>query len=217
MMKGLFISLEGPEGSGKSTHAKRLIKRLEDEGREVIAVREPGGTATGEAIRNILQHDSTGEEIHPETETLLFAASRAQMVHSVIKPALTAGKCVVSDRFIDTTIAYQGYGRGFGVKTVANINEFAVCGTMPDLTILLDITVDAGFNRIMERNKSFGKELDRMERAGKEFHEKVRNGYLEIAKLNPHRVKIIDSLQDIDSVSNNIWDSVKKKLAQQTE
>ncbi len=215
-MNGLFISLEGPEGSGKSTHAKRLIKRLEDEGHEVVAVREPGGTVTGEEIRNIIQHDSTGEEIHPETETLLFAACRAQLVHSVIKPALAAGKYVVSDRFVDSTTAYQGYGRGFGIEAVTNVNEFAVSGTMPDLTILLDITVDAGFDRIMERNKSMGKELDRMERAGKEFHNKVRNGYLEIAKLNPDRVTIIDSFRDMDSVSSDIWNTVKNLLAGQT-
>ena len=214
-MSGLFISLEGPEGSGKSTHAKRLIQKMEDAGYEVVAVREPGGTAAGEAIRNILQHDSTGEEIHPETETLLFAACRAQLIRSIIKPALAAGKCVVSDRFVDSTTAYQGYGRGFGIEAVTNVNNFAVSGTMPDLTILLNITVDEGFGRIMERNKSMGKELDRMERAGKEFHEKVRNGYLEIAKLNPDRVKIIDSCRDMSSVSDDIWNTVKDFLAKQ--
>lgn len=137
-------------------------------------------------------------------------------MHSVIKPALAAGKYVVSDRFVDSTTAYQGYGRGFGIEAVTNVNEFAVSGTMPDLTILLDITVDAGFDRIMERNKSMGKELDRMERAGKEFHNKVRNGYLEIAKLNPDRVTIIDSFRDMDSVSSDIWNTVKNLLAGQT-
>ena len=215
-MKGLFISLEGPEGSGKSTHAKRLVKRLEDEGDEVVTVRDPGGTVIGEEIRNIIQHDSTGEEIYPETETLLFAASRAQAVHSVIKPALAAGKFVISDRFVDSTTAYQGYGRGFGVAAITSVNDFTVNGTMPDLTILLDITVDAGFNRIMERNKSLGKELDRMERAGKEFHNKVRDGYLEIAKLNPNRVIVIDSFRDMETVSDDIWNAVKNLLAKQT-
>lgn len=213
-MRGIFISLEGPEGSGKSTHAKHLIKQLEDYGYEVVAVREPGGTNTGEAIRNILQHDSTGEEIHPETETLLFAACRAQLVHAVIQPALATGKCVVSDRFIDSATAYQGYGRGFGIKAVTNVNEFAVRDTMPDLTILLDITVDDGFERIIARNKTQGKELDRMERAGKEFHNKVRNGYLEIARLNPDRVTIINSFRDMNEVSNDIWNTVNKLLVQ---
>lgn len=211
-MNGLFISLEGPEGSGKSTHAKELIQKLKEYGYDVVSVREPGGTATGEAIRNILQHDSTGEEIHIETEALLFAACRAQLAQSVIKPALAAGKCVIADRFIDSAIAYQGYGRELAIETVIKINQFAVDGTMPDLTLLLDITVDDGFNRIMERNKNTGKKLDRMELAGKDFHEKVRNGYLEIAKLNPDRIKIIDSYRDMDAVSNDIWDTVKTLL-----
>lgn len=216
-MSGIFISIEGPEGSGKSTHAERLIERLKNVGREVVAVREPGGTNTGEAIRNILQHNSADEDIYPETETLLFAACRAQLVHAVIKPALNEGKCVVSDRFIDSTVAYQGYGRGFAIKDIIDINKFAISGIMPDLTILLDVNIEIGFNRIIEHNQKIGKELDRMELAGKEFHEKVRDGYLELAKQAPERFTIIDSSRDLDMVANDIWEAVSNLLQQQND
>lgn len=216
-MSGIFISIEGPEGSGKSTHAERLIERLKNVGHEVVAVREPGGTNTGEAIRNILQHNSAGEDIYPETETLLFAACRAQLVHGVIKPALNDGKCVVSDRFIDSTVAYQGYGRGFAVEDVTAINEFAIDGIMPALTILLDVDIEIGFNRIIEHNQKIGKELDRMELAGKEFHAKVRNGYLELAKEDPERFTIIDSSRNLDMVADDIWEAVSILLKQKND
>ena len=149
-MTGLFISFEGPEGSGKSTQAARLKQRLIDIGYAVVSVREPGGTATGEAIRDLLQHDAAGEPIYAETETLLFAASRAQLVRGVISPALAAGTCVIADRFVDSTTAYQGYGRGFGADEVIAINTFAVNGVMPDLTLLLDLSIDLDGYRYVE-------------------------------------------------------------------
>jgi len=137
-MKGLFITFEGPEGSGKSTHVARLAKRLKKSGYEVLMTREPGGTIAGEAIREVLQYDRRGEQVSPETETLLFIASRAQLVRTIIMPALKRGVCVICDRFADSTIAYQGYGRGLDVSSLVKLNDFAINGAVPDLTILLD-------------------------------------------------------------------------------
>jgi dTMP kinase len=212
-MTGLFITLEGPEGSGKSTHAVRLADRLKATGREVVSVREPGGTATGEEIRKVLQHDSANEPLFPETETLLFAACRAQLVRQVILPALTRGCCVVCDRFADSTTAYQGYGRGFGVERMLSINAFAIDGAQPDLTLLLDLPVRDGFDRIQKRNKLAGRGLDRMEREGAEFHEKVRDGYLQLARRWPDRFRVIQSGRPLEDVAEEIWDVVREFLA----
>ena len=145
--KGRFITLEGPEGSGKSTHAQRLAERLRRQGHAVLCTREPGGTRTGEIIRNVLQHDQAGEAICPAAETLLFAASRAQLVQHVILPALRQGQWVISDRFADSTTAYQGYGRGFDLAAIGAINAFAIDGAEPDLTFLLDVNVALGRDR----------------------------------------------------------------------
>lgn len=212
-MRGAFITFEGPEGSGKSTQAALLVDCLRESGRTVISVREPGGTATGEAIRDILQHDSAGESIFPETETLLFEACRAQLVRQTILPALERGDCVVSDRFADSTTAYQGYGRGFEVARIVDINAFAVNGAVPDLTVLLDLPVDEGFRRICARNQATGKVLDRMELEGLEFHERVRRGYLEMARLSPERFRIIRGDQPPAGVSAKVWQTVGKWLA----
>lgn len=211
-MNGIFISFEGPEGSGKSTHAKMVIEKLKKLGYEVIAVRDPGGTPVGEAIRNILQHESTDNDIHPETETLLFSACRAQLVSSVIKPAIATGKCVVADRFVDSTTAYQGYGRGFNLDEINSINNFAVRGTMPDITIMLDLPVEEGFNRVMQRNTQAGKNLDRMERAGLDFHQRVYNGYKKLTEQYPERFKVIQSNRPQEDVANDIWQAVEAVL-----
>ncbi len=211
-MNGIFISFEGPEGSGKSTHAKLVIQKLEALGYEVISVRDPGGTYIGESIRNILQHESTDNDIHPATETLLFAACRAQLVNSVIKPAIASGKCVVADRFVDSTTAYQGYGRKFSLDEINNINNFAVNNTMPDITIMLDIPVEQGFDRVMHRNQENGKGLDRMERAGIDFHKRVYNGYKELAQQNPERFKVINSNRPQEEVAAAIWQEVEQIL-----
>ena len=213
-MRGVFITLEGPEGSGKSTHASLLVERLKGTGREVVRVREPGGTVTGEAIRNILQHDSAGESIFPETETLLFAACRAQLVRQVILPALSRGCCVVSDRFADSTAAYQGYGRGLGVERILRVNSFAIDGAQPDLTLLLDIPTQEGFDRVRTRNKSAGRGLDRMEREGADFHEKVRDGYLQMAWRWPERFRVIQSDRPLETVAEQVWSDVQECLQQ---
>ena len=176
-MKGLFITLEGPEGCGKSTHAVTLVERLVEAGHEVVSTREPGGTKTGELIRDILQHDSAGEPLSPEAELLLFAASRAQLVNRVIAPALKRGAIVVADRFVDSTTVYQGYGRGFDVEKIMTINQFAVAGEWPDITVLLDTDVTEGLRRVTER----GCEIDRFEKENVDFHERIRAGYLDMA------------------------------------
>ena len=205
----MFISFEGPEGSGKSTQAARLIARLQESGHEVVHTREPGGTATGEAIRNILQHHAAGEDPCDETEVLLFAASRAQLVRRVILPALEQGRWVVCDRFADSTTAYQGYGRGFPVEKMLAINDFAIGAAIPDLTLLLDLCPEAGLERVRLRA---GGRLDRIEQEAVDFHHRVREGYLEMAARWPDRYQIIDADRDEDMVAAEIWDRVRHAL-----
>ena len=199
--RGKFITFEGPEGGGKTTQAKRLVERLQAAGQPVVYTREPGGTPTGEAIRNILQHNTAGEAPCAETEVLLFAASRAQLVRHVIIPALERGDWVVCDRFADSTTAYQGYGRGFSVEQMIAINEFAIGGAQPDLTILLDLPVSDGFARLQQR----GGKKDRIESEALDFHERVRAGYLELARRWPERFRIVDPRGTLESVAAEIW------------
>ena len=201
MNRGKFITFEGPEGGGKTTQAKRLVERLQAAGTKVVYTREPGGTPTGEAIREILQHDKAGEAPCSETEVLLFAASRAQLVRHVIIPALERGEWVVCDRFADSTTAYQGYGRGFSVEQMIAINEFAIDGAQPDLTLLLDLPVSDGFARLRQR----GGKKDRIESEALDFHERVRAGYLELAKRWPERFRIVNPRGALESVGDEIW------------
>ncbi|MCE9614166.1 MAG: dTMP kinase [Lentisphaerae bacterium] len=207
-MRGRFITFEGPEGSGKSTQARRLMDRLAAGGVNVISAREPGGTRTGEIIRNLLQHDLAKEPICPETEVLLFAASRAQLVRHVIEPALASGSWVVCDRFMDSTTAYQGYGRGFDVERMIEINDFAVGATRPDATILLDLDVAVSLERMNARNVERNQGKDRFEREASGFHERIRNGYLELAGRWPERFRVINSNRPMDEVSAEVWSVV---------
>lgn len=209
--RGKFITFEGPEGSGKTTQARKLIERLEATGLEVVYTREPGGTPTGEAIRNILQHNETGEAIHPTTEVLLFAASRAQLVAHVILPALERGAWVVCDRFADSTTAYQGFGRGFDREQMLAINAFAIDGATPDLTLLLDVDVEEGFRRIHTRHAEKNAPLDRIEQEAREFHERVREGYLELAERWPERFRIISSIRPEAEVAANVWECIQRE------
>jgi len=204
--RGKFITFEGPEGGGKTTHARRLVAALEQAGHKVVYTREPGGTPTGEAIRDILQHDKAGEAPCSETEVLLFAASRAQLVRHVIIPALVRGEWVVCDRFADSTTAYQGFGRGFSVEQMIAINEFAINGAQPDLTILLDLPVSDGFERLHQR----GGKKDRIECEALDFHERVRAGYLELAHRWPERFRIVDPQRPMDVVAEEIWNLVQR-------
>ena len=210
--KGRFITFEGPEGSGKSTQVRRLASRLRQHGREVLVTREPGGTPTCEAIRGILQHDKTGEAIGPAAELLLFEASRAQLVAQVIAPALLQGAWVVCDRFADSTTAYQGYGRGFELLTVQQLNGVAVQGCVPDLTILLDVPVESGFERLKGRPATGKAGHDRIERESRDFHERVRAGYLQLAKRWPERIRMIDGLRAEDVIAEDIWKVVAHAL-----
>jgi dTMP kinase len=209
--RGKFITFEGPEGGGKTTQATHLIRHLEAEGIHIVRTREPGGTPTGEAIRDILQHDKGGETLCLETEALLFAASRAQLVHRLILPALERGDWVICDRFADSTTAYQGYGRGFEVADLMAINHFAINGAQPALTVLLDLDVDAGLARLARRQAETGTTADRIEREERAFHERVRAGYLELA-AKFDRFAVIDAGRDESVIEQEIWSLVEPLL-----
>ena len=212
MKKGRFITLEGPEGGGKSTQVRRLAERLKSAGHAVLTTREPGGTPTGEAIRGILQHDHAGESICPEAELLLFEASRAQLVQHVILPALKKGVWVICDRFVDSTAAYQGYGRGFDLATVLDINRFAMGTCIPDLTLLLDVETQTGLKRLTVRNREQNTTHDRFEREQVAFHERVRAGYLQLALRWPDRIRVIDGMRDEAAVEEDVWSAVNHAL-----
>jgi len=204
-MRGKFITLEGPEGSGKSTQAKTLIQRLAERGIDAIYTREPGGTALGEAIRNILQHNQAGEAPCERAELLLFEASRNQLVEKVIRPSLEKGVWVICDRFMDSTTAYQGYGRSLPVDEIQAINRFTVNNVLPDLTLLLDLEVATGFERIAQRYLARGESADRFEQEERSFHERVRSGYLKLVQQEPKRFRIINAAQEPEAVASDIW------------
>lgn len=212
-MRGRFITFEGPEGGGKTTQAKKLLARMTSEGHDVLYTREPGGTPTGEVIRDILQHDKSGESLCDQTEVLLFAASRAQLVRKVIIPALEKGVHVICDRFADSTTVYQGYGRGFDIEQMISINNFAIAGAVPDLTLLLDVTIETGFDRIASRQRELFQKSDRIESEAREFHEKVRAGYLELAKRYPERFRTLNASRDPLEVEADVWKLVQSILA----
>ena len=211
--KGLFITFEGPEGGGKSTQIKRLAARLEALGRAVVTTREPGGTKLGECIRGILQHDAAGEPPCERAESLLFCASRAQLVKKVIEPALADGACVLSDRFTDSTVAYQGYGRGLPIDTLKALNAFATGGLRPDLTFVLDIPTGEGMRRLAARSAAGAEGPDRFEREAVEFHERMRKGFLALAAEEPDRCIVIDATKPVDEVSDEIWRIVSCRMA----
>lgn len=209
---GKFITFEGPEGCGKSTQIKLLSEKLAAQGVKVLCTREPGGTATGEAIRNILQHDAAGEELGPRAELLLFTASRAQLMDHVILPALERGDWVVCDRFIDSTMAYQGFARGLDIEALDRINDFSIDSRKPDLTLLLDIDIERGFQRLEKRYSDGKDSADRFEREARGFHLRVRDGYHRLAAREPERFRIVDSDRAIDEVASDVWNAVKEAL-----
>ncbi len=191
------------------------MTRLQGQAVAVLVCREPGGTQTGEAIRDILQHDVTGEAIAPEAEALLFAASRAQLVHTRILPALEEGRWVLCDRFADSTTAYQGYGRSFGVERMQALNEFAINGAVPDQTFLIDIDPAEARDRLASRNQSAGIGPDRIEREKGEFHARVRAGYLELANAEPDRFVVIDGSGSAGSIEQRIWKIIEQDVDNQ--
>ena len=205
-MNGLFITFEGGEGCGKSTQIAALKTRLEAMGKTVVQTREPGGTALGESVRNLLQYDDAGQGMSPEAELLLFAASRAQHVRELVAPAIAEGQIVLCDRFLDSTTVYQGVARAIDSKKVDTINQFAIGDTMPDLTILIDLPPEIGLARVHAR--SDGK-LDRMENEAIEFFQAVRQGYLDLAKSEPKRFLVLDGSQSVEELETQIWQKVE--------
>ena len=206
MNKGLFITFEGGDGSGKSTQITILKQNLEKAGKEVLITREPGGTEISEKIREIIL-DKNNTEMDDMTETMLYAAARAQLVSQVIKPALQEGKVVICDRFVDSSIAYQGYGRNLG-DSVSIINSFAIGDCMPDMTVLLKVNPQEGNRRIAVRNE----DRDRIELASEDFHQKVYEGYLELEKKYPDRIIGIEATDTIENIAEVIIDRVNDLL-----
>lgn len=199
MSKGLFITFEGGDGCGKTTQIKLLDEYLRNKGYKTLLTREPGAKGLGVKLREILlNYDG---EVSPTCESFLFLADRAQHIDCIIKPALKEGTIVLCDRHIDSTVAYQGYGRGLDIEQIRHLNNIATNGIKPEITIVLDVDVKTSQNRV-------GTEKDRMESAGIEFFERVRNGFLEIAKQEPERVKVVDSTQTITEIHKEILELI---------
>ena len=211
MAKGIFITMEGPDGSGKTTQIELLKAELEKRGYSVLITREPGGNRISEAIREIILNKDY-MEMAPATECLLYASARAQLVNEVIGPMLDKGGAVISDRFVDSSLVYQGIARGLGVDEVFEINRFAIREYMPDATFLLSLPAEVGISR-----KKDQKELDRMEKESLEFHKKVAEGYLKLAEKYPERIRVIDATQDVETISGlikkQVYDILKGKVS----
>ncbi len=206
---GRLVSFEGSEGAGKSTQIARLAAQFQQAGREVVTTREPGGTEIGEQIRNLLVHNSKGDEMCAETELLLFAAARAQLVREVIAPALLRGAIVLSDRFLDSSTVYQGIGRNLAADPVSQINRIAVGNVMPDLTVVLDVPEEVSLARLKRRASGLP---DRMERQNVEFYRKVREGYLVLARGLPERFVLLDGTQPEDVIERRIRAELAARL-----
>ncbi len=204
---GMFISFEGSEGAGKSTQIRLLEEYLLAQGRIVRVVREPGGTSLGEDVRQILKHAAYGASLGAEAELLLFAASRAQLVREVVSPALDQGQMVLSDRFTDSSVVYQGWGRELSVDFIEVLNRFATRGTVPDLTVLLDLPVEEGLLRARQR----GGKADRMESMENAFYERVRAGYLNLAAADPGRFLVMDARLPQAAIAAKIREEIRKR------
>ena len=203
MKKGLFITLEGADGCGKTTQLNLLKEYLTSRGYEIVVTREPGGKGLGEKLREILlNYDG---EVSDRCEAFLYLADRAQNIDTIIKPAINSGKIVLCDRHTDSSVAYQGYGREQNIDNINMLNELAVNGVHPDLTIVFDIDTETSMARV-------GAEKDRLESAGIEFHKRVRNGYFEIAKKNPQRIKVVDASQTIEDVQRDVIKIIEEVL-----
>ncbi|MCL4273589.1 MAG: dTMP kinase [Anaerolineales bacterium] len=202
----MFITLEGPEGSGKTSHIPHLVEFLREKGHTVFPTREPGGTSISEQIRDIL-HDMKNAEMHPRTETLLYQAARAQIVEQVIQPRLADGEIVISDRYYDSTIAYQGYGHQQDLDDIRALVKYATGGLTPDLTILLDLDVEVGLKRKKKDN-----EWNRLDAYTVEFHRRVRAGYLEMVNAEPQRWVVVNSEQAWESVQAELRRVILEKL-----
>jgi len=208
-MAGLFISFEGAEASGKSTQIRKLADRLLAHGHQVQCLREPGGTDIGEEIRHTLQHSSKNHGMMPETELLLMTASRSQLVRQIIRPTLRAGHIVLCDRYYDSTLAYQGYGRGIDLDFIRQLMDFAIEQTRPNLTLLLTLPHEISEARRRLRNHQRPQGRDRMEELDREFFRRVEEGFAALARAEPNRIKTIDASPAADIVESAIWDQVQ--------
>lgn len=213
MSRGAFITFEGSEGCGKSTQVKRLASRLENAGLRVLLTREPGGTPIGEKIRDLLQFAPESFAMTPETEVLLFEASRSQLVRETIRPALERGAIVISDRFYDSTTVYQGVARKLDPAMVATLNDFAVGPNRPDLTFILDVDVATARERMLRRVRPVAV-IDRMEEEPLEFYERVCEAYRDLATREPDRFLLIDGSRSPNEIEDQIWDAVSERFPQ---
>jgi len=205
--RGVFVTFEGPEGSGKTTQLRLLAERLRKTGRDVVETQEPGGTPIGVQIRHVLL-DAKNRELCPTAELLLMFASRAQNVDQCILPALAADRMVLSDRFTDSTLVYQGAGRGLGAEVVYELDRIACRGLVPDLTLVIDIDIETGLARAHGRSVRTEDHDTRIEEQGVAFHRKVREAYRQLAADEPKRIRLIDGSQSRDAVAQQVWDAV---------
>lgn len=217
---GRFITFEGGEGAGKSTQIELLADRLQEHDISVVVTREPGGSPSAEDIRKLLVSGSIWRW-DPLTELMLHNAARREHIRNMIKPVLGRGRWVLCDRFVDSTMAYQGYGHGLGRKVVQDVHRIIADGLMPDLTIILDMPTDAGLARAKTRNEAVTraaaatgevKREDRYERMAKPFHRRLRRGFLDIAKRDPKRCRVIDANRSIEAVAEDVWTAVAKRF-----
>ncbi|MFD1204512.1 MULTISPECIES: dTMP kinase [Sporosarcina] len=211
LKNGVFITFEGPDGAGKTTVLGEIVKRLEEKGVSVVATREPGGIRIAEKIRNVIL-DNEHQEMDSRTEALLYAAARRQHLAEKVLPALQEGKIVLCDRFVDSSLAYQGMGRGLGMDEVMSINAFAIDGTMPDLTIYFDITPEEGLQRI---GKNEAREQNRLDNESMRFHKNVYEGYQKLLKQYPKRIISVDATKPLLEVTENVWKIISAQLNQE--
>ncbi|GLC90371.1 dTMP kinase [Lysinibacillus piscis] len=208
MKQSLFITFEGPEGAGKTTVIQKIAERLAENHIDVLATREPGGIEIAEKIREIILNPAhTAMDEH--TEALLYAAARSQHYFEKVRPALDAGKIVICDRFIDSSLAYQGYARGIGMEEVLAINEFAIGKKLPDMTILFDLLPEVGLARIHTHHE---REVNRLDVENLAFHQKVREGYLQLVAQYPERIHVIDAAQSIEAVVDSVWSVLWERI-----
>ena len=208
MNSNLFITFEGPEGAGKTTVIQKIAERLAEKNIDVLATREPGGIEIAEKIRTIILNPAH-TAMDERTEALLYAAARSQHYFEKVRPALDAGKLVICDRFIDSSLAYQGYARGIGIDEVLSINEFAIGKKLPDMTILFDIAPEVGLARIYATGN---REVNRLDVESLLFHQKVHEGYLLLVERYPERIRMVNADQDIDSVVEEVWSLLLKAI-----
>jgi dTMP kinase len=211
-VKGLFISFEGTEGSGKTTQVMLLAEKLRGLGRRVRTFREPGGTPIGEEIRHTLKHSAASHSMTAEAELLLMNASRAQLVREVIRPALALGEIVLCDRFYDSTTAYQGYGRQLDLTAVRTVIDFAVGDTRPDLTLLFDVPPEVSKERLLARQATLPFMRDRLEEADQAFFDRVAKGYAALAATEPRRIHRVDATRDVEQLRIAVWRIVEPLL-----